>query len=72
MVADHTAVGERGLAMGLFHALLTAGVAVGAPVMGLIAGLVGTPAGLMLTAVPVLSALVIAVAFLRRPSVRTL
>ncbi|MBE0430544.1 MAG: MFS transporter [Dehalococcoidia bacterium] len=68
MVADHTAVGERGLAVGLFHALLTAGVAVGAPVMGLVAGLVGTPAALMLTAVPVLSAFVIAVAFLREPS----
>ncbi len=34
LVVDHTTPDERGLATGVFHALLTAGVAAGAPVMG--------------------------------------
>ncbi|MFO7773383.1 MAG: MFS transporter [Dehalococcoidia bacterium] len=66
LLTDHTGMGERGLATGLFHALLTAGVAVGAPLMGWVGGLVGTAAGLLITPVPVLLALVIALTFLRR------
>jgi predicted MFS family arabinose efflux permease len=57
---------ERGLATGLFHALLTAGVAIGAPLMGWVGSLVGTGTGLLITPIPVLFALVIALAFLRR------
>jgi len=67
LVADRTGVGERGLAMGLFHALLTAGVAIGAPLMGWVAGLLGIETGLMITPVPVLLAFVLALMFLGRP-----
>jgi len=38
LVADHTSAGEYGTATGIFHALLTSGVAIGAPVIGWIAG----------------------------------
>ena len=66
LVTDHTNTEERGLATGLFHALLTAGVAIGAPLMGWVAGFVGTETGLLITPVPVLFALVIALAFFKR------
>lgn len=66
LISDHTNANERGLATGLFHALLTAGVAIGAPVMGWVGGLTGTGAGLVITPVPVLLALVIALTFLKR------
>jgi len=56
MVADATSVGERGRATGIFHALLTVGVAVGAPLMGRVAEAVGVGWGLALCA----SALVVA------------
>jgi len=59
LIADHTNIGERGLATGLFHALLTAGVAIGAPFMGWVGGLVGTEIGLLITPVPVFFTLVI-------------
>ncbi len=49
LVADYTVPEERGMATGIFHALLTAGVAIGAPVMGGVAGLVGTELGLALS-----------------------
>jgi hypothetical protein len=52
--------------MGLFHALLTAGVAIGAPLMGWVGGLTGTGAALLITPAPMLLALVIALAFLKR------
>jgi hypothetical protein len=42
------------------------GVAIGAPVMGWLGGLTGTGTGLLITPVPVLLALVIALAFLKR------
>jgi MFS family permease len=67
LIADHTNAEERGLATGLFHALLTAGVAIGAPVMGWLGGLTGTGIGLVLTAIPMLLALVVALRFGRRP-----
>jgi Arabinose efflux permease len=49
LVADYTVSEERGLATGIFHALLTAGVAIGAPVMGWVAELMGTELGLALS-----------------------
>jgi MFS family permease len=60
MIADHTAPGERGLATGIFHALLTAGVAIGAPVMGWVGGMVGVKLGLALSSGIIVLALVIA------------
>ena len=49
LVADHTSAEERGMATGIFHALLTAGVAIGAPLMGWVGGLVGVESGLILS-----------------------
>jgi MFS family permease len=60
-VADRTSPDERGLAMGIFHALLTAGVAVGAPVIGWAGGWLGVETGLMLTAAVMVIALVVAI-----------
>jgi MFS family permease len=68
LVADGVEVGERGLAMGLFHALLTAGVAVGAPLTGLVAGHWGLAAGLLITPVPVAVAFVLCLILLSRTS----
>jgi len=66
MVVDHTLPEERGTATGVFHALLTAGVAVGAPVMGWVGQGVGISLGLMLTPCIMALALVVALAALRR------
>jgi MFS family permease len=66
LITDHTNIEERGLAAGLFHALLTAGVAIGAPLMGWVGSLLGTGTGLLLMPIPVLLTLVLALAFLRR------
>ena len=49
LVADHTTPEERGLATGIFHALLTAGVAIGAPVIGWVGEAAGVQLGLVLT-----------------------
>ncbi|MFQ5996237.1 MAG: MFS transporter [Dehalococcoidales bacterium] len=59
LVADNTIPEERGLATGIFHALLTAGVAVGAPVMGWVGGMVGVKLGLALNSGSMALALVI-------------
>ena len=59
LVADYTLPEERGMATGIFHALLTAGVAIGAPVMGWVAGLVSTELGLALSSVVAALVLVI-------------
>jgi MFS family permease len=48
MVVDGTSSEERGPATGIFHALLTVGVAVGAPVMGWAAEAIGIKWGLAL------------------------
>jgi MFS family permease len=61
MVADHTSVEERGLGTGIFHALLTAGVAVGAPVIGWAGGVLGVEPGLILSAGAMVLALVVTV-----------
>ena len=66
LVADHTAVEERGMAMGIFHASLTAGVGIGAPLIGYIGGLVGVEYGLMLTSGVTVLALVLILVNLRR------
>jgi len=49
LLVDNTIPEERGMATGIFHALLTAGVAIGAPVMGWIGGVVGVKLGLALS-----------------------
>jgi len=46
-IADYATPEERGMATGVFHALLTAGVAIGAPVIGWVGGTVGIESGLM-------------------------
>jgi len=59
MVADHTSPGEHGMATGIFHALLTAGVAIGAPLMGWVGGALGVQIGLLLSASVMVIALVV-------------
>lgn len=59
MLTDVTSGDERGLATGLFHALLTAGVAIGAPVMGWVASLTGESIGLGISGVALFIAFII-------------
>ena len=66
LVADHSCAHERGMATGVFHALLTAGVAVGAPVMGWAAEGMGVQVGLLLTPVMTALALGLALVLFRR------
>ncbi len=66
LVADHTIPEERGMATGMFHALLTAGVATGAPIIGWVGGMVGVELGLVLSASILVLALIIALSALRR------
>jgi MFS family permease len=66
MVADNSHADERGVATGLFHALLTAGVAIGAPVLGWMGELLGIRSGLLLTPVMTTVALATALALLTR------
>ena len=66
LVADRTSPDERGRATGIFHALLTGGVAIGAPVMGWVAQLVGVELGLALCSAAAAVALVLAWADLGR------
>lgn len=66
LIADHTLPEERGMATGLFHALLTAGVAIGAPVAGFLARGVGVQMGLAFAPVIMVPALVVAVMSLKR------
>ena len=66
MVVDQTAPEERGMATGIFHALLTAGVAIGAPVMGWAGGALGIKPALMLSAVIMVLALVVALGIRKR------
>ena len=60
LVADHTNLEERGLATGMFHALLTAGVAIGAPIMGWAGGVIGIEWGFVLCSGIMILALVVA------------
>jgi len=66
LVADHSRPEERGVATGVFHGLLTAGVAIGAPVMGWVAEAVGVQTGLLLNPAAMALALVLALVLLRR------
>ena len=66
LITDHTVPEERGLATGLFHALLTAGVAIGAPIMGWVGGMVGIEPGLALSAALMVLALALALIALKR------
>jgi len=66
LVADHTTPEERGLATGVFHALLTAGVAIGAPVIGWVGAAAGVQLGLVLTPAIMVLALAVALTALKR------
>ena len=66
LIIDHTGPEERGLATGVFHALLTAGVAIGAPVMGLLEEGIGIKMGLVIAPAVMVLALVVALTDLRR------
>ena len=65
LIADHTIPEERGMATGLFHALLTAGVAIGAPIMGWIGEIMGVELGLALSSSILILALVATLSALR-------
>ena len=65
LIADHTAPEEHGKATGIFHALLTGGVAIGAPVMGWIAQITGLESGITLTPIVLVFALVISLITLK-------
>ena len=60
LVTDHTILEERGLATGIFHALLTAGVAIGALVIGWAGETAGVKPGLVLSSGIMVIALAIA------------
>ena len=66
LIADRAAPDELGRATGMFHALLTAGVALGAPVMGWTGQCIGIEPGLALTAVAPGMALIITQLDLRK------
>jgi MFS family permease len=66
LVADYTMPEERGRATGIFHSLLTAGVAIGAPLMGWVAHFVGIELGLALCSSAAALALIIAWVDLRK------
>jgi MFS family permease len=69
MVADYTAPEERGRATGIFHALLTVGVAIGAPLMGWVAEAIGIKWGLALCSSAAILAIPIVLISLRlRPT----
>ncbi len=52
MVVDRSRPGEQGRAMGVFHALLTAGVALGAPIGGALGSLFSIDIALLVIALP--------------------
>lgn len=66
LITDHTIPEERGRATGIFHALLTAGIAVGAPIIGLVERVVGIEIGLVLTPGIMVLALAITLIALKR------
>lgn len=66
LVADRTAFEERGMAMGIFHALLTAGVAVGALAIGWVGEGFGIRVGLLASASALAVALLVALRALKR------
>jgi MFS family permease len=66
LIADYTGTEERGLATGMFHALLTAGVALGAPVLGWMGEWVGVESGISLCAVIMVFPVIIALTSIKR------
>ena len=69
VVADYTAPDERGRATGIFHALLTLGVAIGAPVIGWAAEAIGIKWGLVLCgSAAVLAIPIVLISLRRRPT----
>jgi MFS family permease len=66
LIADHTTPEERGMATGIFHALLTAGVAIGAPVIGWVGEIAGVESGLISISGIIILALVVALITLKR------
>jgi MFS family permease len=66
LVADNTIPEERGMATGIFHAFLTAGVATGAPIIGWVGEIMGVELGLALSSGIMVLTLVIALTALRR------
>ena len=65
MVAENTTESERGTATGIFHALLTAGVAVGALTAGWAGDSLGVKSGLLTSPVMMVIALVAGIIFRR-------
>ena len=65
LVADNSRPGERGLTTGVFHALFTSGVAIGAPLSGWIGDLTGVSGGLF-TLSCVMGAALLVVLFITR------
>jgi predicted MFS family arabinose efflux permease len=70
MVTEHVSPAERGTATGIFHALLTAGVAVGALLAGYAGDALGVRSGLVLSPAMMIIALVVALVIRRRVSVK--
>ena len=66
LVADYTLPEERGMATGIFHALLTAGVAIGAPIIGWLGEGIGIRLGLVFTPAIMVLALVVVLMSLKR------
>jgi MFS family permease len=66
MVTENTSPGERGAATGIFHALLTAGVAAGALVAGYTGDTLGVKSGLILCPAVMVIALMVALVIKRR------
>lgn len=60
-IADSTMSEEYGRATGIFHALITVGVAIGASLMGWVAGFLGIKIGLSLSGTALLIALAMAI-----------
>lgn len=65
LITDNTEKEERGTATGMFHALITSGVAVGAPVMGLVATWVNVSIAIPLTSLATITSIVVILRFVR-------
>jgi MFS family permease len=72
LVVDYAVPEEYGIATGLFHALITVGVAVGAPIIGWIASFTGVRIGLAIIFVIFIPALVITLINLRGKRANTI
>ena len=66
LIADNSSQEERGLATGIFHSLLTAGVAIGAPVIGWLGEWFGVQPGLIVIPSVMLLALVVTLFTVKR------